>query len=125
VADCALDVLDEAAADAYGVVVVISHPRFIQRRRVRRLKPAQHVQVGQVTEDHIDGLRRQLGQLLAGSGENALGGGMRMMFDGGQHGEALLRHPAAVGTQGGGPCVVSAPGTCHGSIQALIMISSQ
>jgi phosphohistidine swiveling domain-containing protein len=50
---------------------------------------------------------------------------MRVMFDGGQHGQALLGHPAAVGTQGGCPCVVGARGIRHTLIQALIMTVSQ
>jgi hypothetical protein len=48
-----------------------------------------------------------------------------MVFDGGEHGEALLRHPASMGTQGCCPCIVSARGNCHDPIQALIMIASQ
>ena len=95
VADGAFDVLHPAAADADGVVVVVAHPRLVQGGGVRGLEAAQHLQVGQVAQDHVDGLRGQLGQILAGGGEDVLGGGMRVVFDGGR------ARPAAVWSPGG------------------------
>ena len=106
VADGAIDVLHPAAADADGVVVVVAHPRLVQGGGVRWLEAAQHLQVGQVAQHHVDGLRGQFGKLGAGGGEDAFGGGVRVVLDGGQHRQPLLGHPAAVGAQGRSPCVV-------------------
>ena len=90
-----------------------------------RLEPAEHVQVRQVSEHHVDGLCRQFRKLGAGCGQDAFGRGMRVVFDGGEHSEPLLGHPAAVGTQGGSPCFVAVKVFRHASIKALIMSSSQ
>jgi hypothetical protein len=49
---------------------------------------------------------------------------MRVVFDGGKHGQPLPGHPAAVGPQGGSPCIMSAKVFRHDSIIALIMSSS-
>jgi hypothetical protein len=49
---------------------------------------------------------------------------MRVMLDGGQDGQPLFRHPAAVGAQGGSPCLVGARRFRHAPIQALIMSRS-
>jgi hypothetical protein len=46
-------------------------------------------------------------------------------FDGGQHGEPLLGHPAAVSAQGTSPVLVAACVLRHGSIETLIMNISQ
>ena len=108
-----------------GVVVVVAHPRLIQRRGMRRLEAAQHLQVRQVTQDHVHGLRGQFRQFLAGGREDAFRRGMRVVFDGGQHCQPLLGHPAAVGTQGRGPCFVAVRVVRHAPIQALIMTRSQ
>jgi hypothetical protein len=48
-----------------------------------------------------------------------------VMFDGGQHGQPLFGHPAAVGAQGGSPCILARLVNCHDPIQALIMTKSQ
>ncbi|GAP54562.1 hypothetical protein AHiyo6_11270, partial [Arthrobacter sp. Hiyo6] len=60
----AIHVLNTPAAYAHGVVVVVSHPGFIQRGRVRGFEPAKHPQFGEVSEDHVDGLRRQVREFV-------------------------------------------------------------
>jgi hypothetical protein len=70
--DGAFHVLHAAAADADGVVVVVAHAGLVQGGGMRRLKAAEHVQVGQVAQDHVDGLRGELGKLSARCSEDAL-----------------------------------------------------
>jgi hypothetical protein len=49
---------------------------------------------------------------------------MRVVFDGGKHGQPLPGHPAAVGPQGGSPCFVALKVFRHAFSMPLIMISS-
>jgi hypothetical protein len=125
VAHRAVHVLHAAAADADGVVVVVADAGLVQGGRVRRLEAAQHVQVRQVSKDHVDGLGCQLGELTAGRSEDALCGGMGVAFDGGEYREPLLGHPAAVGAKGCSPRVVAIKVLCHGFIETLILTFSQ
>ena len=90
-----------------GVVVVVAYARLVQGGGVRGFEPAQHVQVGEVAQDNVDGLGGQFGKLLARRGEDAFCRGMRVMLDGGQHRQPLFGHPAAMGAQGRGPCFVA------------------
>jgi hypothetical protein len=48
-----------------------------------------------------------------------------VVFDGGEHCQPLLGHPAAVGAQGSSPCFVAAKVFRHASIEPFIMSSSQ
>jgi hypothetical protein len=125
VANSAIDVFHPSTTDADGMVVVIRHPRFVQRGRVGRFKPTQHVEVGKIPQNHVDGLGRQLRKVIPGGCKDIFGGGVGVAFDGGQHGEALFGHPAPVGTQGLCPCFVVATGIAHGTIETLIMTESQ
>jgi hypothetical protein len=47
------------------------------------------------------------------------------VFDGGEHGQPLFGHPAAVGAQRRSPRLVPAKVFRHDSIEALIMTISQ
>jgi hypothetical protein len=125
VPDGALHILNTAATDADGVVVVVPDPGLVQGGGVRRLKPAQHLQIGQVTEDHIHGLCGEFGEFGARRSQDAFRGGVRVMFDGGQNSHPLFGHPAAMGAQGGSPCFLAAEVFRHEYIEALIMNISQ
>jgi hypothetical protein len=92
---------------------------------MRRFEPAQHVQICKVPQNHVHGLRGEFRKVMPCRGEDAFSGGVRVAFDGGQHGQPLLGHATAVGTEGGSPCVVSARRVRHVTIEALIMTESQ
>jgi hypothetical protein len=70
-------------------------------------------------------LRGHLRQLLTGGGKDAFGRRVRVVFDGGEDRQPLFGHPAAVGAQGGCPCILAGLVNCHSPIQALIMTKSQ
>jgi hypothetical protein len=72
VPDGAFHVFHAAAADADGVVVVVAYAGLIQGGGVRRLEPAQHVQVREVAQDHVNGLRSEFRELGPGGSEDAL-----------------------------------------------------
>jgi hypothetical protein len=92
---------------------------------MRRLEAAQHLQVRQITQHHVHGLRRQFRQFLAGSRKDVFRRGVRVMLDGGQDRQPLLGYPAPVGTQGRGPCFVAFRVIGHDSIESLILTRSQ
>jgi hypothetical protein len=50
---------------------------------------------------------------------------MGVAFDGGKDRQPLLCHPAAMGAQGGSPCLVAVKVLCHDTIEAPIMNISQ
>jgi hypothetical protein len=125
VAHCAIHVLHLAAADTDSVVVVVTHPGFVEGRGVRRFEAAQHLQVREVAEHYVNGLRRQFRKLFAGSGKNAFCRGMRMVLDCGEHCQPLFGHTPAVGMQGGCPFCLLGCVICHAFIETLILRSSQ
>jgi hypothetical protein len=92
---------------------------------VRRFEAAQHLEVRQVTQDDVNGLGGELREFRASRGQDVFLRGMRVMFDGVQHGQPLYGHPAAEGTQGRSPRLLAAKVFRHDPIESLIMNISQ
>ena len=73
---------------------------------MRGLEPAQHALLREVGEHHVDGLDGKIGQLLRAC-NNGFGRGMRVLFEGVEHGKAAAGYPAARGRRivvPNGPC---------------------
>jgi hypothetical protein len=121
----AIHIFHAAAADADCVVVVVTHPCFVERRGVRGFESTQHLQIREVAEHHVNGLRRQFRKLFAGSGKNAFCRGVRMVLDRGEYCQPLFGHTPAMGMQGGGPFCLLGGVICHAFIETLILRSSQ
>jgi len=96
VPDGAVDILDPPTARADRVVVVIAHARLVAGRGMGRIDAAQEADIGEVGQDHVDRLHRDLREFGADGGRGIVGRGVREPVDGGEDGEALTSHTPAV-----------------------------
>ena len=92
VANCAIHVDHPPAGTTDQVVVVVADAILVARRRPRRLDPAEQPTFRERGEHVIDRLAGDRPELRPHDGTDLIGGAVRVLRHGAQHGDALGRH---------------------------------
>lgn len=97
--DGAVNIYDGATFPTHQMMVVVADAVLVERWEAARLDPSDDALVGERAECVVHGLAGDRPEGGAGPGDDLVGGGVLVVGDGIEHGEALCRHVQAMAAQ--------------------------